>query len=218
MGISNLKWREAMAEVKAINEANTFFSRDECLAGWPETLKPDQLAVLQRPYSKSDTLQAGKTAAFREWIESACLAGLVPHIKGKEIKHRERKIPTGTHLHEAARRLNEVTSYEVDICNIKASDFAVLLASEGEEPSVHLAAWIDATAPKTPAPLVADESAASGKKWTPERLAEVKAYRDKHGTSQAAKHYGITTTRIRALLPGEKPRPQGYSAFTHQPK
>lgn len=161
MRISNLKWREAMAEVRVITGANTFFSPDECLAGWPETLKPDQLAVLQRPYIKGDTLQAGKTTAFREWIESACLAGLLPHIRGKEIKHRERRIPAGAHLYEKARLLTEDTSYEVDVHHIKACDFATLLASEGEEPSVHLAAWIKATASESPV-LPAEAADASG--------------------------------------------------------
>lgn len=64
----------------------------------------------------------------------------------------------------------------------------------------------------------AGEVPSNGKKWTPERLAELKAYRDKHGTSDAAKQYGISPARIRVLLPGDKPRPEGYSAFTHHSK
>lgn len=55
-----------------------------------------------------------------------------------------------------------------------------------------------------------------GKEWTPGRLAELKTYREQHGTKAAAEKYGISTARIRTLLPSGKPRPQGYSAFTHR--
>lgn len=56
------------------------------------------------------------------------------------------------------------------------------------------------------------------KKWTADRLAELSAYRDKHGTTAAAAHFGVTTTRVRALLPTGKPATKGYSAFTHRLK
>ena len=64
----------------------------------------------------------------------------------------------------------------------------------------------------------AEEAPASGKKWTPERLAELKACRDKYGTVGAAKQYGISDARIRSLLPSDKSQPKGYSAFTHHQK
>jgi hypothetical protein len=56
------------------------------------------------------------------------------------------------------------------------------------------------------------------KKWTVDRLAELKAYRAKHGTKAAAERFGVTTTRVRALLPTGKPARKGYSAFTHRPE
>ena len=62
------------------------------------------------------------------------------------------------------------------------------------------------------------EVPAIGKRWTPELLAELQAFRNKNGTKEAVKQYGITAARIRALLPGEKPQPKGYSAFTHHSK
>lgn len=73
----------------------------------------------------------------------------------------------------------------------------------------------------SPAPVVAESvSTAPGnrKVWTPEKLAEVKAYREKYGTRKTAEHYQLTEQRIRQLLPGEKPKAKGYSAFTHRPK
>lgn len=56
---------------------------------------------------------------------------------------------------------------------------------------------------------------AQGKKWTPEKLAELKAYRAKHGTKKAASHFNISDGWVRQLLPSEKPKSKGYSAYTH---
>ena len=72
----------------------------------------------------------------------------------------------------------------------------------------------------TPAPVAdsASDAPGNGKVWTPEKLAEVKAYREKYGTRKTAEHYQVTEQRIRQLLPGEKPKAKGYSAFTHRPK
>lgn len=55
-------------------------------------------------------------------------------------------------------------------------------------------------------------------RWTPERLGKLKAYREKHGTKKAAEYFGITEARVRKLLPREKPKQRGYSAFTQSPK
>ncbi len=68
---------------------------------------------------------------------------------------------------------------------------------------------------------VADSASAepgNGKVWTSEKLAELKAYRMKYGTKKTAEHYQVSEARIRRLLPGEKPKPKGYSAFTHRIK
>lgn len=79
----------------------------------------------------------------------------------------------------------------------------------------------DSTPAAPPAPVVADSASnapGNGKVWTPEKLAEVKAYREKYGTKKTAEHYQVTEQRIRQLLPGEKPKAKGYSAFTHHTK
>lgn len=70
-----------------------------------------------------------------------------------------------------------------------------------------------ASRPIDAAPLVA-----SGKRWTPERLAELRAHRDKHGTKMTAKWANISTSRVRELLPGDKPPVRGYSAFNQSKK
>lgn len=56
-------------------------------------------------------------------------------------------------------------------------------------------------------------TAGTSKVWTDERLEQLRAYRETHGTKKAAKHFRISTSRVRALLPGNKPAPKGYSAF-----
>ena len=66
-----------------------------------------------------------------------------------------------------------------------------------------------------PAPGVA---AGTPQTWTPERLDELHAYRAAHGTKEAAEHFGVSTARVRQLLPTGKPATKGYSAFTHRPK
>ena len=70
-----------------------------------------------------------------------------------------------------------------------------------------------------PEPLMAQSASTApgnGKVWTPEKLAEAGAYRKKHGTKKTAAHYQVSEARIRQLLPGDKPTPKGYSAFTHR--
>jgi hypothetical protein len=57
--------------------------------------------------------------------------------------------------------------------------------------------------------------AASRKKWTPEKLAELKAYREAHTMPETVEKFGITEQRIRKLLPTGKPQKKPYSAFTH---
>lgn len=72
-----------------------------------------------------------------------------------------------------------------------------------------------------PAPVVADSAsnaAGNGKVWTPEKLAEVQAYREKYGTKKAAEHFKVSASLIRQKLPRKKPQPKGYSAFTHRIK
>ena len=74
-------------------------------------------------------------------------------------------------------------------------------------------------APTEATPAIAN--AGTAKKWTPERLRELASYRQKHGIQEAAKRFGISKARIRALLPGEKKTPAkaaGYSVFSHRMK
>jgi hypothetical protein len=56
-------------------------------------------------------------------------------------------------------------------------------------------------------------SSGTAVKWTPERLAELAAFREKQGTKKAAAQFGISEQRVRALLPKKKPSPPVNSVF-----
>ena len=76
-------------------------------------------------------------------------------------------------------------------------------------------------APEEPPQAAAPEPAAAGtaKKWTPEALRALSDYRERHGTKEAAEHFGISAARVRELLPSEKKAPAkhaGVSVFTHR--
>lgn len=73
--------------------------------------------------------------------------------------------------------------------------------------------------PQAEPPVMAGSDApGKGKVWTPEKLAELKAYRAAHTMPDTAAKFGISEQRIRQLLPRNKPKQKGYSAFTHRTK
>lgn len=110
-----------------------------------------------------------------------------------------------------------------------SNDKALLKAFEDAEAEWDAAyqAWLTKMVrcllePQAAAPAPVADSASSepsnGRVWTPEKLAEVQAYRDAHGTKAAAEHFKVSEQLIRRKLPSKKPTPKGYSAFTHRPK
>jgi hypothetical protein len=58
-----------------------------------------------------------------------------------------------------------------------------------------------------------EKISSKGKPWTEERLKEVAAYRQGHGTKAAAEHFGISTALIRGKLPSEKTNKRNSSPF-----
>ncbi len=72
-------------------------------------------------------------------------------------------------------------------------------------------------APATEAAQVAPVSE-PGKRWTPENLAKLKAYREAHTMPETAAEFGITEQRIRQLLPSKKPRPTPFAGLVHRMK
>lgn len=68
---------------------------------------------------------------------------------------------------------------------------------------------------QTPVPP-AGTSGGTEKKWTPEKLAELRAYRDKHTMPQTSKKFGISGARVRQLLPTEKPKAKPFASLIHR--
>ena len=95
----------------------------------------------------------------------------------------------------------------LDLFPIAIGDCEQLIC-EGFEPYFETA--VDAPATATPAPVVA------GKKWTPEKLAELKAYREAHTMPETAERFGISGARIRELLPSEKPKAKPFAGLIHR--
>ena len=68
-----------------------------------------------------------------------------------------------------------------------------------------------AQSPATPAPV-------TGKRWTPEKLAELKAYREVHTMPETAVKFGISEQRIRQLQPSKKPKAKPFAGLIHRMK
>ena len=76
-----------------------------------------------------------------------------------------------------------------------------------------------AAAPRSETPAPVADALPSGKKWTDERLDELRRYRTQHGTKRAAEHFGISEARVRELLPsGKKPKATHFEGLIHRMK
>lgn len=112
---------------------------------------------------------------------------------------------------ESARQSGLAAAHVWRVVNESDRAMRVLEAlSASGEPPARRAELAPPTA--APAPAIA-ERPADAKRWTPKRLDELRAYRAAHGTKKAAAWAGVSPARVRALLPGDKPQPKGYSAF-----
>lgn len=67
-----------------------------------------------------------------------------------------------------------------------------------------------------PAQTVAKSAYVSGKKWVPEKLAELAAYRAAHTMPETAAKFGISEQRIRDLLPSKKPKAKPFAGLIHR--
>ena len=78
----------------------------------------------------------------------------------------------------------------------------------------------DGPVPLTTAPATdtAPPAPVGGKRWTPEKLAELKAYREAHTMPETAVEFGISEQRIRELLPSQKPKAKPFAGLIHRTK
>jgi hypothetical protein len=91
---------------------------------------------------------------------------------------------------------------------ITAAEFKRWLDVQGDPPSMLIQSWfaLHARERKSPESMGPHPEDKERRRWTPEKLAELRAYRHEHGTKAAAERFGITTARVRQLLPAENPR------------
>jgi hypothetical protein len=170
----------------------------------------------------SQDIEAINRANGRQhWVMEA-LTGLCQRgeLKCKPIQHVRRDAGTGDVVLQWRDYL------------IEAEPFLEWLAIQDLEPSRFIVAWCNANGVnpdktenheetemrQSPTVAASDSQPQSSKRWTSEFLEEVRAYREQHGTKSAAEKYGVSESLIRRKLPSDKPRQQGYSAFTHRAK
>lgn len=156
------------------------------------TGRPFAEALEQPAYQKTPEYQAEYTRANKVW---------------EEIEETENQLAVWERV--SAGSVSELDKKEQKTTALNARIVALKASIDHQEP---------------PAPPVVTAGASdgvepvTGKRWTPEKLAELKSYREKHGTKKAAEHFCISASLIRQKLPSEKPQPKGYSAFTYRTK
>ena len=143
MGIVNLKWHKACA-VRGLN-----LTKDERVAGWPESFALARLAILQCP---DDNKMAN---ILHRALQDACAANLIPSAPAivRKIGHEtETYLATGSFVKrniygervlDFRERIVPVMK-EVEVPAVTAADFAAWLVAQGERPSEHIAAWFAA--------------------------------------------------------------------------
>ena len=143
MGIVNLKWHKACA-VRGLN-----LTKDERVAGWPESFALARLAILQSP---DDNKMAN---ILHRALQDACAANLIPSAPAivRKIGHEKKTyLETGSFVKrniygervlDFRERIVPVMK-EVEVPAVTAADFAAWLVAQGERPSEHIAAWFAA--------------------------------------------------------------------------
>lgn len=140
--------------------AGWHFTKEEHLAGWPQTLKPEQLAALQRPYRRGigPEFRAARlhTEALRNALKSACVSNALPHTttttrvmtKAAHVEQPSRFAPSSwlerDGFHMAGSRIgytHPAKHKDVTVYQIEAPAFAAWLTAQNETRSIHIAAW-----------------------------------------------------------------------------
>jgi hypothetical protein len=103
---------------------------------------------------------------------------------------------------KAIQRAIDSGELRQDDGKITATEFKRWLDVQGDSPSTLIQSWFALHARERKAP--GGRKWTPGK-WTPERKAELRDYRERHGTRAAAQKYGISDGRVRQLLPQEPP-------------
>ena len=158
--IVDLRWLDAWSEAGC-------FSQAEKDAGWPDAMKPEQLAALQRPGKELE--QRRKRARLASAIDAACKQGALVHAVGvkqsiQPPKEYEPGFSTTAENWPAAyvrdgRPLaytTEARTIETSFFSIAPGDFAAWLHAAHEEPSAPIAVWFEVRGVAWPPVLAVD--------------------------------------------------------------
>ena len=203
--------------------------------GWPATLTPGQLAALQTWREGMDNKTwRSKASTWQKLIELALTAGAIEHTTTTERvtaydpfsaydapPQGRRMLSSGIASHEWESRDGFSTyartpppqTKDVTRQHIAAPAFAAWLATQGEAPSDHLAAWLK-TAQAVAVPETADQRNArwlavfdEEKRTGPEIGAQARA------TNRIAASDGVTESAAKkAIQKAEKAREESYRA------
>lgn len=221
MGVMNLKWRDAMAV------AGWHFTKAEQDTGWPDSMKPDQLAALHRPYIRGGIEHRPgrwRTEAFMKAISDACESGNLAHetkvMPGKAVMNgriqlsalRSWEGTTRTGTYHPSQKPKDVTTYTVT-----APAFAAWLAAQPETPSAHIAAWFEAVGVKNKdeAPPVPNDETIEDRndRWLAYYEAEEKAGRKYGAVIRGANHFQAERSLYgKALKDAKELRAEKYRA------
>jgi hypothetical protein len=191
------------------------FTPDEQNAGWPETLKPVQLAALQYPYAIGDVGGRRYENLRATAILNACKRGDLPHTATTESRQvsPERTVDTlqkaslfGAHarvVYTVPAQTKDVTEYL-----IAAPAFKAWLAARPEKASAHIAAWFEAVLVPT------DETIKDrNDRWLAFYEAEEKAGRKTGAVQRGANHFNAERSLYgRALKEARARRAEKYRA------
>lgn len=157
----NQKWRDTMALL------GRDFTKEERAAGWPDSFKPESIAVLQRPFKwwplKDREHEKGALcAAYRDGLNAALASGELSGIattvtvtppappiqRRNEFASSEWSNEFGRGFGFANGRVSmtprAATPYEKTTYTVTAPAFAAWLTAQGETPSEHVKNWFDA--------------------------------------------------------------------------
>ena len=162
MGVINQSWRDTMALLGGQ------FTKEEHTAGWPESLRPERIAELQRPFKwwpvkDREHEKVALCRAYKDGLNDALTSGELTGTattvtvtpKPPQVQRRN-EFASSEWLGEFGRfgltgvRNGRITSQpiprarEVTTYTVTAPAFAAWLAAQSETPSVHIQAWFDA--------------------------------------------------------------------------
>ena len=206
---------------KAMSVMGREFTQAEQDAGWTASMKPRQLAGLQRPWSRSDKQAAHFCTLLLRRIEQACKDDLLQTatedrpftVQDKMfLGYKQRAFALGGTIGTSKPIFKATTKTELKaVTVITAQAFAAWLAAQPEEPSQHIAAWFEAVGvnpqPEAAPVPIATTLIEQPTIWTEKRKREARAMLEKlKGEGKrafhkmTADHYQVSTQRLRDVL------------------